>query len=867
MPQQNLLIANFKTGLETDREPFIINNDAFPNLINAYIWRGKVLKKRGTSLLGRLEREIVSFILGMTAGPGTFTGNVFTIMTTPDGQPLKVSQPYASILPGSVSIVVGADTFTEIPAPVGPNGLLTGSAGGAGTVNYTTGAITLTGAPGATNVVITFDYFPGEPVLGLEDLNTPIVNDPILVAFDNVYSYQFNQGANSFYDTTFYKISDAPFQWTGTTYEQFWSANYQKAMWVTNGNPGMHFKNITGLVIGAISTFTVVGHGLVTGNYVYINEVVGTGLAGINGVSGPITRTGPDTFTLVTPLGAGTYTSNGIAQYMTNSTSTFAAPIDGIRWYDGDPTTTAGALGWVNFAPPLDNTATAGITQYLVGCAMILPFKGRLLAIGAWIQTSTGSPQYIGNRVVYSEDGTAYYAFPVPIQQVVDPQSWMSNVAGKGGFIGAPVQETIVIAVPHRDVILMDLDRTKMKFIFTGDDSLPFLFKTINSELGGQSTFSSVALDMGAISVGDYGIAMTTEDSAQRIDVVIPDYIFEFSKLNEGSQRVTSVRDYRNEWIYFTYPPDDKTWVYPSRSLLYNYRDSTWAQIEENYTHYGTFRRSVNITWADLGRLYGTWAGWTKPWNFANLGAQYPNIIGGNQQGFVLIKDAGTAEDVSQQITAISGDTFTSPAHCLTSGDYLYIQGAIGDAAFSATSPNGNIYQISTEGNTPDTFTIIPVINPVTDLPQPTPVGVYYGGGVYRRLSNYQIATKQFPIFWEPGRKSRVGTQRYLLENTFGGQTTVQIFLSQNDTFPANDPENSPYLIYSNIVPTFPSTANYYSFGGAQTWQRMSNSFIGDSVQIGFTLSDAQMRNPGVVNAEFIIHAIAFDLYPGPILV
>jgi hypothetical protein len=44
MNHQTLVIANFATGYETDREPFLISNDAFPVLNNAYVWRGRVKK-------------------------------------------------------------------------------------------------------------------------------------------------------------------------------------------------------------------------------------------------------------------------------------------------------------------------------------------------------------------------------------------------------------------------------------------------------------------------------------------------------------------------------------------------------------------------------------------------------------------------------------------------------------------------------------------------------------------------------------------------------------------------------------------------------------------------------------------------------
>lgn len=867
MAQQSLVIANFKTGFETDREPFIINNDAFPTLTNAYVWRGRLRKKRGTALLGRLQRQVVALAVGSTNDPGgLLTANIFTSLG------LGAISPNETIIPGTVVVTIGAQVFVESTSPNGNIGNNAGAGPGFGTINYLTGALSVQTNPVlvTTAATVSFSYYPNLPVMGLEDFNTNNIGagtgqiaNPTLVAFDTVYSYQFNQGSNIFYDVTFYKISGAPFTWTGQDYQQFWSTNWQGAMWVTNGRPGFQYKLITAMpVVGVVSQFTIVGHGLVTGDFVFINEVQTA--TGVNGVSGPIIRLDNDNFTLPTPLAAGAYVSGGIAQYMTRS---IAGGGDGIRWYDGDPTLGAGH-GWVNFSPPLSSLANTTV-QYLVGAKIIIPFKDRLCFFGVTLSTSTpGTQVYYPNRMVYSQNGTAFYSLPVPDNQTADPQSYMANVAAKGGFIGAPLNQEIVTVSENEDVLLCGFDTKQLKLIFRGDDSFPFFYQTINSELGSQSTFSGVQLDIGALTIGSYGIAMTTQASSQRIDVVIPDQIFEISKLTNGAQRVTSVRDFRNEFIYFSYLPTERIWRFPSRTLLFNYRDNTYAIFEENYTHYGTFRRTTNITWAQLGSLYGTWAGWNVPWNFGALGAQYPNIIGGNQQGFVMLKDEGTTEANSQYISAISGTTITSPNHCLEDGDFIQISAAIGDATFIANSPNGQIYKISVTDSLPNVFTILPLLTDnFPDPPQPVPAGVYLGGGVYKRITNIDILTKQFPIYWEGGRKTRIGTQRVLFENTAEGQVTMNLFLSQNDSYAANDPSNSKYLPYTNVMPTFPSPANIYTSYGTQTWQRLSNSFIGDTVQIGFTLNDDQMRTPGINDCDITIHAIAFDLYPGPILV
>ena len=90
--------------------------------------------------------------------------------------------------------------------------------------------------------------------------------------------------------------------------------------------------------------------------------------------------------------------------------------------------------------------------------------------------------------------------------------------------------------------------------------------------------------------------------------------------------------------------------------------------------------------------------------------------------------------------------------------------------------------------------------------------------------------------------------------------------MSQADNFPVNDPLNSAYQIYSQIVLTSPEPETRYPPDANQMWHRLSSSFIGDTVQVGITLSDDQMRVNSINSAEIILHSMVFNLYPGPIL-
>ena len=871
MPIDRLIISNLATGYETDRLPFNIANDAFPKLNNAYIWRGRILRKRGTSLLGRLQRTLTSEFLGHTSVSGVFTGNIFNILNI-----LTSSSP--SIVELSITITAGFETITEV-IPV--TGALVGDMAATGTINYSNGALLIIGGDFLVPVSITFSYYPNLPVMGLEDFDIGLVNQPLLLALDTMYSYQFNQGTEQFYDTTFYKTTGLPFTWTGANYQQFYSTNYlgtntiadtpdkSGCVWVTNGNPGFHFLTIHTLANQSSTTITVTLYSggvpfttLVVGDVLWFNEVSGAVATGINGVSGTVSNiagaaAGTYVVTFPATVTITTWGSTGIAQMMTN----FLPNQDGIRWYDGDPNVSSD-FGWVNFAPPLNayDPITNPNPFYLAGADVITPFKGRLLFSNVYLTTSAVSPgiQNYPNRFVYSQDGTPFYSQPLPFpiaNESPDTTAWYQNVAAKGGFLTAPVDQEIISVQPSQDVLIFSMEASDLKVIFTFDDSLPFYFQTINTELGNQSTFSAVRLDHAVVKIGDYGLTISDQTRTLRFDERIPDQVFDIAIGNNNSSRVTAIRDYQKEWIYFTYPPADRAQInsFPSRTLLYNYREKNWATFDENFTHYGTFRRTTSRTWANIGSIYPTWSDWNDPWDSGGEEANFPDIVGGNQQGFVMIKGEGTEEEQSQFVSAINVSTnaITSPNHCLLPGDFVIFQGIIG-VLDGGLSMNGKVYQINTTGT--NTFTIVANLS-----------GFYVGGAVYIRLSQPSILSKQFPIYWAEGKQVRLGLQRYLFDTTPTGQVTVFIYSSQNSSTADNDPAYDSYIPYSNVVLTSVEPSSLYAptylSGQQQTWHRMSSSFTGDSIQIGVTLSTAQMMDNDINEQEIALHSIVLDLY------
>jgi hypothetical protein len=150
--------------------------------------------------------------------------------------------------------------------------------------------------------------------------------------------------------------------------------------------------------------------------------------------------------------------------------------------------------------------------------------------------------------------------------------------------------------------------------------------------------------------------------------------------------------------------------------------------------------------------------------------------------------------------------------------------------------------------------------------------GTYLGSGLITRLYVPLIQSKQFPTAWSMGRKTRIGTQQYLFTTTSSAQITLNIFLSQNSAMPFNLAGNDS-LVYTDILYTCqesinlgltPANINLQQItpGQAQTWHRMNTSLIGDTVQVGFTLSDQQMIDPTLTNqvAEIELHGMIIDV-------
>lgn len=232
-----LKITGTSTGLVQNRENFLLPDDAYPILNNAYVWRERILRKQGFILLGRLRRS-VTVNNSLTAGGNINLKSALSLETT------------ASIAPGTISLTGGTDGTLYTDPLMDGTLTATGGTGVGGTINYATGALHIN-TGGSQVLTGTIYYYPGLPVMGIrirELLNSEVDQT---VFFDQKYAYKYTPGLGGFEEfipgTTW---NAAGLDVKGTDF--FWSTNYwtssdppftvppgtsgTKLFWVTNNS-------------------------------------------------------------------------------------------------------------------------------------------------------------------------------------------------------------------------------------------------------------------------------------------------------------------------------------------------------------------------------------------------------------------------------------------------------------------------------------------------------------------------------------------------------------------------------------------------------------------------------------------------------
>lgn len=215
MSYSSFLIANYATGLDRELQPWLLPNDAFVDLQDGFVYRGVTNKRDGYSGYATGSKSInTESRIVHELGPVSMTGAI-------NG----VNQTYTATLTTPVSrgsVTINGSNPVQVMNDDG-SGTFTGD--GTGTIDYTTGSvsITFTLAPiAASTVTTTYEYFPGNPVMGVMSF-WPTNNVRQMIVADTRYVNKYDPLTDRLVD-----ISPAGV-YTGTK-KDFWSwVNYESA--------------------------------------------------------------------------------------------------------------------------------------------------------------------------------------------------------------------------------------------------------------------------------------------------------------------------------------------------------------------------------------------------------------------------------------------------------------------------------------------------------------------------------------------------------------------------------------------------------------------------------------------------------------
>lgn len=690
---QQVLIGGYPGGgLMTDRKPMMLAKEAFSKLENAYVFRERTKKRDGSRSLERLTRVLSAESGGninlVNPSPNTF--NLFTLLG------VLTDEPNAQVKPGSstspIIIVIGAQTLTDNVGTgtftIAPAGNIT-----AAKINYGTGVITITfTAPaGPLAVVITMNYYPSLPVMGILKRDVPTVGIDETVFFDQIYAYQFVNG--------FQELSPGTV-WTGDNTDFFWGANFQGA------TPDLRYFFVTN------------------------NNIL---------LSGP-----------------------GSPSY------------DAPKYYDNS--------AWIDLTPLI--TATDTLYQALI----LVPYYGRMLALNTWEGTTAGT--YTGSKNFFSR---------VRFSQIGDPtdqvNGWRSDIFGRGGFLDAPTNESIVSAAFFRNTLIVFFEYSTWQLRYIGEYGLPFIFERISSDFGAVSTYSPIIFDQGVLIVGDRGIIQSAVNGVSRIDDQIPETVFGFEIQNSGPNFVHGVRDFEKEVVYWNYidkSTSEISQAYPNAVLLYNYRNNTWAQFRDTITAFGRAQFQFGITWDSLTTFWES----TVSWDNVDDQNYVDYVTAGNQQGFITIygnPDADTPVPAptlyppTLSIYAVDfstvPNTLTIPNHNLAVGEIIYITGSLWDG----TDPgiNNQIYRVTPKTGDELNKVTLSQWDQATQAYEDVDItssATYIGSGLVTLFPKMNIVGKDFNPFQTIGKQFKLSYLDFLMDSNLIipaiPAVTVQLFVN-----------------------------------------------------------------------------------------
>lgn len=631
---QKFAISNFRTGFDEAVEPWLLPRDAYQSMINAHLYRGVLERIDGYQLYATMgNRHIMS--LGTPDG----VTKTFAIMITP----LPTTTNFFAY--GTIVVATSAETFQFDSDGVSPVINLIGSAGGTGTVNITTGAVSITfnTAPPMntySDIFFVWDSAPASAsaIMGIKQYYSSTGGQDILV-FDQkrmgiVVSLSgtlipaqagtlqgISEVPHDYYASAIFTGNGILVTFTGTLTAAPFVPGTLRFLQYTSA--GVLVSTITDNGVGAL-----IGTGVSSGSVNYV-----TGAYTITFAAAP---TNGNVFNATTGIYGDLFTGS-ISNFFTLDNYQYKAfftnSVDPIFYYDGI------AIHYLN--PIIDVgliTASAGVPNNIAALGGITKTlhltinRDRLLLLSPTVEGELQQSTVYWSRLLFPLDFTNDEQEPADTSEPIRAFSFINS--------------DLVIRFANSERILR----------YTGDDNGPFRFDKTNSVWACDAPYSPINYDTWFSSVGRPAIVGSDGVNVKRVDEIIPDFTDPTrlaTQLPVPFMNQTSIKqcygerfdDIKEGWLCYNSTPnaDESTITASDNVLAFNYLDQTYAIYQFPFSCLG-YGRIIRVpTWATI---FDEWEGMNVTWDSYAIQGNALIDLGGDQFDKVYnLNDGNTLGD------------------------------------------------------------------------------------------------------------------------------------------------------------------------------------------------------------------------------
>ncbi len=728
-----------------------------------------------------------------------------------------------------VDVTVGLDTtgFTAYSS----GGVANGSF-----VNYDTGELNLTFVGGSTpanliTVEAAYGYYPCLPVMGLPNRELDQINQEQTVAFDTIYSYEFNNTSNEFKELT----AATATTWTGLDSDFFYGMNYWQTAdnaqyyWVTNfsgtsGDPIRIYDGIDWYDFLPTTSGTDEMHQCrilipYKGRVVALNTFEGATLAGSTQY----------------PQRA-RWSQNGAPLSAVNAG---VAPTATVEWLSD----VKGRGGFVD-APTNEHIVSAEFIRdtLIVGFERstwqlrytgneILPFVWERINKDLGCESTFSVVSFdqgvlqIGDKSINSCNGNTVERIDESIPDEVfnihnNNGDGPLRVHGKRNFF----EELVYWTFPDSSTSAKFPDRM---LVFNYENFTWSIFRDSFTTFGQYQRFNDITW-------GDLG---DTDWNQANFSWVTAKLQSQYPNTIAGNQQ----------------------------GFVLNLEQKTSNSESLHITNVAGGTSAVRITCQDHN-LESTVSDPSAPTEYVEVNS----IIGTgglelNGRVFSVDRiDSNTIDLYEKPRTNITGITqatqgvVTAVGHTFTTGQHFYIDAILtGMTQISGlnglvVSVNGN--DITIDIDTTD-FTAYTSGGEIQNLdadvvPAVVQARTYMGGGTLTRVMGFTAKSKKFNLV-QAGLKTHLGMLDFLSQVTSEGEVSCNVFVDYNDSQPVNDGSDDFFnQIFSTQVEQFSNPGN------SKEWHRLYCNTDAQFFEFDLNLTERQMFTPAITNSEVLIDAI-----------